>query len=670
MQRLVTSCLVFALVTEWTTVVRGRQQQPPTFRSGVDLVVVDVVVLDNNGQPVTDLSAADFEITAGKRRRAIVSSEFISVANAARTAPQVREPLLADVPPPADNRPAPPGRSLLFVVDVDEIRVGEGRAAMHALADYIETLNPADRVGVVALPYGAPRVDLTTDRAPVADALRRIAGASRRMRSGDMTPGEAQQIARGDSNVLADYFNRTRGQRRDLTAGLSNLCPPPPGLAEPSLSVSPVCTRLADLTLDIYRRRTRNLLDAMGALAESMRELDGSKTLVLVSEGLYTDSEVQADLRRFAEAAERARVALYAIHLNAPLMEATTTGGPTATAAGLDDHVGFEGMSVAAGHARGTAFRAVASPLGAVRMIDRELSGYYLLAFERTPDDKDTAQVAIEVQVHRPGLDVRARRQFSATPAVASSATKNGKSPDPRVAMATALHFPAPLTEIPIVLDTFAAAVDGRSPSTRVTVAAEIANDGRPFSVGLEVTNDAGKVVSDTFDANASPTPLPDGRSLYPIAFVVPPGHYTVRLAVIDADGRRGSVAQTVTVNPWSSAAIRLSSVMFGVVADRAFRPTSRPELATPLAVRIEAHAATPEPFEDLEVRLDVLRRGEATPLIRTEGRLSVGPNPLMRASTTLLDLSDLPAGDFVVRVTVERKGEVIAWAARGLRRE
>lgn len=664
------SLLVLALVTGWSVAARGHQQQPPTFRGSVDLVVVDVVVLDSSGQPVTDLTAADFEITAGKRARRIVSSEFISVTSGVGPAPQVPEPLLVAVPPPAQNRPQPPGRSLLFVVDVDEIRAGEGRAAMHALADYIDTLSPTDRVGVVALPYGAPRVELTTDRAPVADALRRIVGASRRMRSADMTPGEAQQIARGDSNVLADYFNRARGQRRELTAGLSNLCPPPPGLAEPELTVSPVCTRLADLTLDFYRRRSRNLLDSMSALAGSMQELDGSKALVLVSEGLYTDSEVQADLKRFAEAAERARVALYAIHLNAPVMEATTTGGPTAMAAVLDDHVGFEGMSVAAGYARGTAFRAVANPLGAVRTIDRELSGYYLLAFERSAEDKEAAHVPIDVRVRRAGLDVRARRQFIPTPAPSSSPTRSGTAVDPRAAMATALHFPVPLTGIPIALDTFTSAIDGQSPSTRLTVVAEIANDGRPFSVGLEATNDAGKVVSDTLDADASPMPLPDGRSLYPIAFVVPPGRYSVRFAVIDADGRRGSVSQAIATNSWPKAAIRLSSVMFGTVADRTFRPTSRPESAASLAVRIEAHAATPEPFYDLDVRLDVLRRGETTPLITTEGRLSAGANPLMRASTTLLDLADLSSGDFVVRVTLERKGEVVAWAARGLRRE
>ena len=34
----------------------------PTFSSGIDLVHVSVTVLDRDGQPVTDLDAADFEL--------------------------------------------------------------------------------------------------------------------------------------------------------------------------------------------------------------------------------------------------------------------------------------------------------------------------------------------------------------------------------------------------------------------------------------------------------------------------------------------------------------------------------------------------------------------------------------------------------------------------------
>jgi hypothetical protein len=39
-----------------------QQQQPPTFRTGIDLVQLDVSVLDKNRRPVKGLSAADFTV--------------------------------------------------------------------------------------------------------------------------------------------------------------------------------------------------------------------------------------------------------------------------------------------------------------------------------------------------------------------------------------------------------------------------------------------------------------------------------------------------------------------------------------------------------------------------------------------------------------------------------
>src|SRR4051812_27793990 len=38
------------------------QEQRPTFRAGANLVRVDVTVIDRRGEPVTDLTQADFEV--------------------------------------------------------------------------------------------------------------------------------------------------------------------------------------------------------------------------------------------------------------------------------------------------------------------------------------------------------------------------------------------------------------------------------------------------------------------------------------------------------------------------------------------------------------------------------------------------------------------------------
>ena len=44
-----------------------QQETTPTFRSGVQLIEVDVVVTDGQGKPVRDLSRDDFEIVEDNR---------------------------------------------------------------------------------------------------------------------------------------------------------------------------------------------------------------------------------------------------------------------------------------------------------------------------------------------------------------------------------------------------------------------------------------------------------------------------------------------------------------------------------------------------------------------------------------------------------------------------
>ena len=61
------------------------QGQPPTFRSGVELVSIDVSVLDRQGLPLRDLTPADFVVTVGGKPRRVVSAEFVDVAAAALT---------------------------------------------------------------------------------------------------------------------------------------------------------------------------------------------------------------------------------------------------------------------------------------------------------------------------------------------------------------------------------------------------------------------------------------------------------------------------------------------------------------------------------------------------------------------------------------------------------
>src|SRR5688572_13012178 len=53
--------------------------QGPTFRSGVDLITVDVGVVDGRGNPVEDLGAAEFSVKVDGEVRRVVSAELVKV---------------------------------------------------------------------------------------------------------------------------------------------------------------------------------------------------------------------------------------------------------------------------------------------------------------------------------------------------------------------------------------------------------------------------------------------------------------------------------------------------------------------------------------------------------------------------------------------------------------
>ena len=56
----------------------AQSDQIPVFRSGVEVMEVDVTVVDGQGRPIRDLRAPEFTVTVDGQPRRVVSAEFIS----------------------------------------------------------------------------------------------------------------------------------------------------------------------------------------------------------------------------------------------------------------------------------------------------------------------------------------------------------------------------------------------------------------------------------------------------------------------------------------------------------------------------------------------------------------------------------------------------------------
>ena len=57
-----------------------------TFRGGVDLIVVDVQVVDDTGNPIARIDSRSFHVTIEGKTRQVVSSNFVSAGSSSNLA--------------------------------------------------------------------------------------------------------------------------------------------------------------------------------------------------------------------------------------------------------------------------------------------------------------------------------------------------------------------------------------------------------------------------------------------------------------------------------------------------------------------------------------------------------------------------------------------------------
>jgi VWFA-related protein len=118
MKRFVNTCALLAMAMQ-----AAPAGQQTTFKSAIELVQVDVVVIDKNGNAVRGLTAADFSLTDRKKSQTISSFDEASYTRETTAAPAV--PMPADVSPDVVDNQTTPGR--LVVLVLDDLHAFKGR---------------------------------------------------------------------------------------------------------------------------------------------------------------------------------------------------------------------------------------------------------------------------------------------------------------------------------------------------------------------------------------------------------------------------------------------------------------------------------------------------------------------------------------------------------------
>lgn len=394
-------------------VVLGAQQ--PVFRSGVKLIETTVVVHDRKGQPVGDLTAADFKILEDGKEQKI---EFFALqGDAARDRSVQSFPLPKNV---YSNRPEQNNAGGVTVLLLDRLNSNaqDLSKAKEQVIKLLANANPNDRIALYALESDTITVlhDFTRDTRRLTAILAKYLSRNTSVRVAALDDKEKPPVARIGDAPADEPHSETAGSDADTEAWLER--------GE---------TILAAMLLE---QRGRVTLDALEGIANHLQGIAGRKNLVWISASFpmvvpqYKGAPLVFDkeVNRATRAINSADVAVYPVDVrglmgafsnvtttNATVDKTTSRGVATPPAGFNTINVVQNNQDVMRAVADATGGRAYlnTNALGQAvesAMNDARVSyviGYY--SPRSTPDNKSHT---IDVKVARDGLNVRHRKGY------------------------------------------------------------------------------------------------------------------------------------------------------------------------------------------------------------------------------------------------------------------
>ena len=378
--------------------------QAPVFRTGVNVVRVDVIVTDKTGQTVADLKQTDFQVTEDDKPQAIENFKLIKLDGGRVPGP--------DGPPQAirsdadEELEAARDDVRLFGIFLDyyHTRRGASVSVRDPIAKFISTqLGPSDMVGLMYPLQPVSTLRMTRDHDLIMRGLGSFVG-----RKGDYTPqnpmeeqyanypAETVEVIRNQVSLsalkgLITHLGSLKEGRKALilvSEGYSNTLPPQ--LRDPVASVP---------GLD---NPVRN--DPQAGLNDPRED----------SRQFFDSSTMELTLREVWDLANKNNVAIYAVDPRGlPVSEFDMSQPPMA--AQVDRQYLNATMDTLRTLALQTDGRAIVNRndlATGMTQIVRDTSAYYLLGYNSTQTTADGKFHEIKVQVKRSGVQVRARKGY------------------------------------------------------------------------------------------------------------------------------------------------------------------------------------------------------------------------------------------------------------------
>jgi len=508
----------------------AADQAPPpqsTFRTGVDLVDVEVSVLDRFRLPVRDLMASDFTVLEEGQPRPVAA--FASVDLPSRQLPSAKwmEGTSQDV---QTNDFARAGRLIVVLMD-QSIEPSAGAEARRIAEATIDQMRPGDLAAVTWTMFGVPQ-NFTADRRRLVDAIRR---PSLNLPNADGGSGLCYCGA-CSLELMADVAEAIQDvrQRRKILVFVGHRLP----------QGRPGCGGVVDAA----RRRTLRAAD-VGNLTIHVMDPQGLPTLpdFDASRSSGPERDTSADLRRMSN------------------LSAYTgkTGGRLVTENRASE---------------------------VVSEVFRESGSYYVLGFQPAYTKSDGRFRRITVKVNRPKVTVQSRGGYYAAGRAAATPAKIPKGLPAPLVDAIAGLWPSTSMRLSLgAMPVAVPGADGGAVAILLNVDQDLSPAGplgtleapffaQPHSTKATVLTGAFDATGQTygFDQQAvevTPRPTGDRTFSYEVAsrLQLKPGHYEVRAAVHDSTlGQTASVYADVTVPDFARETVSLSGVFLQAEAGRA----------------------------------------------------------------------------------------------------
>lgn len=374
---------------------RSSAQQPPVFRSGTDLVQVDVIVENRDGRFVDGLNAEDFAVLEEGQPQKIQTFTVVRRSG-----------------PAAPDAAAPVRRTFVLLFDTEHLSPGAFKRVQSAAETFLtREFGPSD-VGGVVVNGTMANGRLTSDREELLKAVRQARpGQAQRWRLLELrewprfiSEVEAVRVYVGDEQALRQVVARAGV---DESSGMVD-------------AEGPARQKAARIVAAM-RTSAGRTLQALDTLARGLGRLEGRKTVIFLSEGFWIE-ESWARLQQITGAAARSGVTIYSIDAR----------GTSRTAAGRD--IGDGAFSDTDMHPLGVydtwtdAPNSLAIDTGgfvvrntnafgkALTEIAEDTGTYYILGYVPARPAADTRFRSIEVKVHREDVTVRARKGYIPAP--------------------------------------------------------------------------------------------------------------------------------------------------------------------------------------------------------------------------------------------------------------